>query len=339
MKFRLVFTLALMAALSAGASLGAQQFHFRAGDPNNERRVERRVRTLVEARVHRMAEMRDRIREMQLRVRDVVDRAVSRRVVDGRVAIRTGNAVRVQQVGDDPCRDSGWNDDYYRACDVREYTLPAGALTVDAGRNGGIRVEGWDRNEIRVQAAVTASARREDAAKQLLSEIQVQAGSGRVSATGPQTENREWWSVSYRISVPRRNDVDLRASNGGITVSGVNGTIRFDTTNGGVRLSDLGGDVRGETRNGGLTVTLSGDRWDGTGLDVRTSNGGVDVRIPDNYNAELSTSTVNGGFRSDIPMTIQGELTARRGITATLGRGGAPVSVRTTNGGVRISRR
>ena len=63
------------------------------------------------------------------------------------------------------------------------------------------------------------------------------------------------------------------------------------------------------TRNGGLNVTLSGDRWDGEGLDVETSNGGVTVTIPDGYNAELETRTVNGGLRIDFPITVQGELT------------------------------
>jgi hypothetical protein len=243
------------------------------------------------------------------------------------------------QRSDDPCRDAGWDDDRYRACEVREYTLPAGPLTVDAGRNGGIRVEAWDRNEIRILAIVTANARREEDARQLSSQVQVEAGSGRVSATGPSTGDREWWSVGYRINVPRRNDLELHASNGGISIDGVNGTIRFDTTNGGVTLRDLGGDVRGETRNGGVNVTLSGDRWDGVGLDVQTSNGGVNLHIPDGYNAELTTRTVNGGFRSDVPMTVHGELSPRRGIQTTRGSGGPPVSVRTTNGGLRINRR
>ena len=250
-----------------------------------------------------------------------------------------GLASVIEQSNGDPCRDMGWDDDYYRACDVREYTLPAGPLTVDAGRNGGIRVEGWDRNEIRIQAIVTANARREEEARQLASQVQVQAGSGRVSSTGPQTSGRQWWSVSYRINVPRQNDLELNANNGGISIAQVTGTIRFDTTNGGVDLRGLGGDVRGETRNGGLKVELDGDRWDGVGLDVETSNGGVNLSIPDGYNAELSTRTVNGGFRSDIPMTIQGELSPRRGIQTTLGSGGPPVSVRTTNGGVRVNRR
>lgn len=255
------------------------------------------------------------------------------------LAISETREIARQPSDDDPCRDRGWDDDYFNFCEVREETLPGGALTVDAGRNGGIRVEGWDRNEIRIRAVVQANARNEADAKQLAAGVQVQAGSGRVSATGPTTARREWWSVSYRINVPRKNDLELQASNGGITISGVSGNIRFQTTNGGVRLSDLGGLVRGQTRNGGLTVSLAGDRWDGEGLDVETSNGGVTLAIPDGYNADLTTRTVNGGFRTDYPMTIQGELSPRRGISTTLGSGGPPVSVRTTNGGLKINRR
>jgi len=254
-------------------------------------------------------------------------------------ALALTGAVGATQPTDDPCRDRGWDDDHYRACEVRESTMPAGPLTVDAGRNGGIRVEGWDRNEIRVQAVVTANARREDDAKRLTTEVQLQAAGGRVSASGPSTGDREWWSVSYRIHVPRHTDLDLEANNGGVTIANVTGNIEFDTTNGGVRLTDLAGDVRGKTRNGGVTVTLGGERWDGAGIDVETSNGGVTLTIPANYSAELTTATVNGGFRTDFPLTIQGELSPRRGFSATLGAGGPPVRVRTTNGGFRISQK
>jgi hypothetical protein len=44
-------------------------------------------------------------------------------------------------------------------------------------------------------------------------------------------------------------------------------------------------------------------------------------------------------LRVDFPITIQGELTARKGISTTLGAGGPLVRVRTTNGGVKIARR
>jgi hypothetical protein len=253
------------------------------------------------------------------------------------------NAGAERQVGTDadPCRDNNWGDrDYERHCEVRDSTMPAGPLNVDAGQNGGVSIEGWDRNEIRVRAIVQTSAREASDARSLAGQVQVQAGGGRVYATGPDNRSsREWWSVSYRINVPRKNDLDLRASNGGITIVGVNGNMRFDTTNGGVRLQDVGGRVNGETRNGGLNVTLNGSRWDGEGLDVETSNGGVNLAIPDGYNAELETRTVNGGLRIDFPITVQGELTSRRGLSTTLGSGGPLVRVRTTNGGVNIRRR
>src|SRR5262245_28640595 len=96
---------------------------------------------------------------------------------------------------EDLCRDAGWDDDSYRTCEVREESMAAQPLTVDAGRNGGIRVEGWDRNEILVRAIVTANARNEADAKQLASAVQIQVAGGKVSAVGPTTERRQWWSV------------------------------------------------------------------------------------------------------------------------------------------------
>jgi hypothetical protein len=91
--------------------------------------------------------------------------------------------------------------------------------------------------------------------------------------------------------------------------------------------------------NGGVTVALGGERWDGTGLNVETSNGGVTLRIPATCSAQLETQTVNGCFRSNYPLTVTGELSPRRGVSATLGSGGPPVKVRTRNGGVSIDRR
>jgi hypothetical protein len=266
-----------------------------------------------------------------IRIR-AVDRAVNR-------VVTSRNRVVVEQPNDDPCRDRQWDRDDYTFCEVRDQSMPAGPLTVDAGRNGGIRVEGWDRNEIHVQAVINTRAESENDAKQLAAGVQILAGGGKVSSSGPSTGRHESWAVSFRINVPRRNDLDLNANNGGISIAGVNGTIRFETSNGGVKLTDLGGDVRGETHNGGLTVLLGGSRWDGPGLDVETTNGGVTLSIPDGYNADLTTRTANGGFRTDFPMTIQGELSPRRGISTTLGSGGAPVRVRTTNGGLRINKR
>ena len=282
-------------------------------------------------------------RQVRARVqRQIIEETRSYRHYAAPFAATRAERYAEMQVGTDadPCRNyNDRDDDYYQHCEVRDSTLPPGPLNVDAGQNGGVSVEAWDRNEIRVRAIVRGSARDEARAKSIASQVQVQSGGGRVYATGPDLDRRERWSVSYRINVPRNNDLDLSATNGGITIVGVNGNLRFDTTNGGVRLQDVAGRVTGETRNGGLDVRLVGSRWEGEGLDVETSNGGVTLSIPDGYNAELETRTVNGGLRIDFPITVQGELSSRRGISTTLGSGGAPVRVRTTNGGVKINRR
>lgn len=363
MSLRILFTLAILAGLAAAPA--AQTFRWQAGADDHARfhmadRVAERVHRAIERATDRMERSWDRLADRWAdrtdrswwaaerasdRIRARVLAQVGRRLdrdVRTHASHASGWYTAQRSTSDNPCeewRGRGRDSDDEQHCEVRDQSMPAGRLTVDATPNGSISVEAWDRSDIKVLAIVRTSARDEARAKEIAAAVQVQTAGGRVSATGPDTSRREWWSVSYRVSVPRRNDLDLSSRNGGITINGVTGRVEFDTTNGGVRLVDLGGSVRGSTHNGGLMVTLGGQRWDGEGLDVETTNGGVTLSIPDGYNAELETRTRNGGFRTDYPITLQGELTSRDGLHTTLGAGGAPIRVRTSNGGLRIARR
>lgn len=241
------------------------------------------------------------------------------------------------------CDDGGWHDDRRaRACEIRELTLDArDLLRVDGGRNGGVRVEAWDGSEIRVLARVQASGRDEGQAAEVLRAIEIHSD-GTLRAEGPSMRERDRssdgsWAVSYQIRVPRSTDLDIETRNGGIAIAGVDGRITFDAMNGGIALTDVAGDVRGGTTNGGVRVRLGGDRWEGAGLEVRTTNGGVTLEVPEGYSARLETGTVNGGMRTDFPLTVQGRVGRR--LEAVLGDGGPLVRVTTTNGGVRLARR
>jgi hypothetical protein len=250
-------------------------------------------------------------------------------------------SVDAQVVGPRPaaewCESRSRDDDRERVCEVRETRIPAPArLSVNGGPNGGITVRGWDGQDILVRSRVEAAAPSEADARRIASEVEVRADGGRIRTEGPRTGRREHWSVSFEVWVPRRLDLDLRTTNGGVHVADVSGTIEFAATNGGVTLSALSGDVRGSTTNGGLRVELTGDRWEGRGMDVRSTNGGVTVSVPEGYSAQLEAGTTNGGVQVDFPVTVQGRLGRR--LTATLGDGGAPIRVGTTNGGVRVTR-
>ena len=236
-------------------------------------------------------------------------------------------------------RGNGWDDGDRRShCEVRELTLDARRLLrVDGRANGGVRVEGWDGSDIRVRARVQANAETEAQAREIARAVRITDGDV-LHAEGPtDLRRREGWSVSYEIMVPRRTDLEIDASNGGIGVRGVTGRMQLETTNGGLRLADVGGDVRGRTRNGGVVAELAGARWEGEGLDLETTNGGVRLLLPADYSATLETATVNGGMSVDFPVTVQGRV--GRELRTELGRGGPTIRARTTNGGVRVERR
>jgi hypothetical protein len=235
------------------------------------------------------------------------------------------------------CDDRDGDGNRAKFCEVRETTLrPSGPVAVDATPNGGISVTAGDEGTVRLQAKVMAVAGSDDAAREMASQVHIRT-SGTISAEGPDMRSRDWWTVSYRLTVPARTDLDLRSHNGGITLAGVRGRTEFTTTNGGVTVKDGGGSIHGRTTNGGVKVALTGSQWEGDGLDVTTTNGGVVLEVPPDYNAHLETGTVNGGVRMDIPVRVQGQLSKR--LSTDLGSGGPTIRATTTNGGVVVKRR
>jgi len=197
-----------------------------------------------------------------------------------------------------------------------------------------VRIVGWDRDEILLRSKITTQARTDSRAEDLAREVEIKVHGLEISADGPESRNRESWSVSFELRVPRRSDLWVRAHNGGIDVADVHGDMNLGTTNGGLSLRAVGGNVRGETTNGGVDVELVGRRWEGEGLDVRTTNGGIELTVPDRYSADLETGTVNGGLEIDFPIQVRGRLSRR--ISTKLGDGGPLIRAMTTNGGVSI---
>ncbi len=238
---------------------------------------------------------------------------------------------------------NNWNSgDRASVNEVREYTVAgSGSLTVDGGTNGGISIIGEDRGDIFIRACVQAHGKTEEEARAVAKGITIRTGAT-ISAEGDTSADRGW-GVSYRIYVPRSTNLKLDTHNGGIKISGVNSTMEFSALNGGIKLSDVSGAVKGRTTNGGVKIDLGGKSWNGTGLDVQTTNGGIVVSMPENYAAHVETGTVNGGFKSEIagiaaPEDRQNKYGAPRAvrISTDINGGGAPVRVVTVNGGVKI---
>lgn len=240
------------------------------------------------------------------------------------------------------CQRGEYGDrDHEQLCEVRLSGFrPAGStLRFEPDLNGGVEIRGWDRDSVAITARIQTSARTVEAARALARDIQVSVRErSTVSVDGPSTRRHEGWGVVLVVQVPRIVNLEARVTNGPLSVDDVSGTLDLRATNGPVSLNRVAGDVRARVQNGPLSVRLAGTAWDGKGLDAEAVNGPVDLALPDNYNAELETGTINGPTDFQVPLTVT--LLGRRSdrIRTTLGKGGAPIRVVTTNGPFTIRR-
>jgi len=108
-------------------------------------------------------------------------------------------------------------------------------------------------------------------------------------------------------------DLKVSTVNGDISVKGSRGQVDMSTTNG-----DINADL----------YSMAGK------VKFATTNGSIEVTIPETLNAALNMRTVNGDLDFGLPATITKK--SKREITATLGQGGSPIEIETTNGSISV---
>jgi hypothetical protein len=235
------------------------------------------------------------------------------------------------------CRDEEHDRDNVRACEILVDSVPtaAGSIVIEASPNGAVEVRGWDGPGIEVHARIQSHARTQEQARAKVRAVRLELSPGRIRAVG---EDERSGGVSFEVLVPRSSGLEVATFNGPLAVRGIQSVMKLSTENGPLSLVDVGGDVTARLTNGPLHIELSGDRWQGAGLDAETVNGPVNLEVPEDYSAELEFGTRNGPFSSDFAFTVEAGGEFPDHVRVTLGDGGAPIRVVTTNGPVRLRR-
>jgi DUF4097 and DUF4098 domain-containing protein YvlB len=247
----------------------------------------------------------------------------------------------------------------------RSVPLRPGAEVRLANVNGGVTVEAWDRDEVRVQAEKRVKAGSAAVAQKIMGQVRIDVAQDakglRIETRLPRRENGffDWlfgndasMSVTYHVHVPRRAGLNVESVNGGLTVTGTRGKARMETTNGGIDLTDIQGDLelttvngginvrrssgalRAETTNGSIEAELS-DFPDGSDLRLETTNGHVSLRLPRDARLSIDAATTNGRVQSDF--TVEGGQPGKHSLRGDINGGGGKLYVRTTNGGIEIA--
>jgi len=180
-------------------------------------------------------------------------------------------------------------------------------------------------------------------------------------------------SITVTLQVPRDVDLDVRTGDGSVSVQPVSGRLRIFTGDGSITAEGLQGDIRLHTGDGPIRATalegrLQADTGDGhmnvqgrfelldlrtgdggieaevergssvtAGWSLRSGDGGITLRLPDDLGAELDAHTGDGHITLDFPVTMAGTVSPSS-VRGRLGAGGPPLKVQTGDGSIHLQR-
>ncbi len=225
---------------------------------------------------------------------------------------------------------------------TRTYTVAPGGRLEIINVNGQITAEASTGASVEVSAERSASASSDEAAADLLKKIEmreeVAADRVRIETLAPRLR-MGGHKVTFVVKVPAGVHVDLRTVNGGVRLENVGGEVRASSTNGAVRGRIAGASlVDARTTNGGVELELTGALTADGRVTLTSVNGGVQLKVPHDTQAEVRARCTNGRIAvDDLPFTAVGEQNRRR-VDGTLNGGGGRIELQTTNGGVTLGR-
>lgn len=222
------------------------------------------------------------------------------------------------------------------------YPLAATGSFGLANISGDVRIVGWDRNEVKIDAVKTASSKeRLDELK-----IEVEATPDRVYVRTkyPETQGRakegrnERTAVEYTVSIPKSAKVDkVKLVNGNLTIENVNGDMNAATVNGRITASKPGGNVDFSTVNGRIEATL-GKAEASKLVELKTVNGEIGLALPADSAAHVKANTVHGNITNDFGLTVVKGQFVGSSLEGQIGSDGANVRMKTVNGAISISK-
>jgi hypothetical protein len=190
-----------------------------------------------------------------------------------------------------------------RTVPVIEENVPVSSmrsLKVRSDRNGAIRVIGTTASTFAVKACKASALGNAN-------DLRVNVSGNEVSADRIDEDSRS--IVYFLVSAPRNATLDLDASNGPISIDGVDGsvtahalngpigvkestgTLDIHTQNGPISFAGNAGNVKLRATNGPISVKLDGSSWRSGNLDASTENGPLSLKVPAGYGSGVHVET------------------------------------------------
>jgi hypothetical protein len=225
------------------------------------------------------------------------------------------------------------------------YPLNANGRVSVSNVNGSIRLEAWDRNEVKLVATKTADS------KERLAEVEIKVESKpdylnvETNYDNWKQRNGERWKnhgkleVDYQLMVPRGAILnEIETVNGTVEVSNFTNITRISAVNGTVKATNIRGTAKLCTVNGEVLADF--DRLEGgSKISLETVNGRVNLTIPSDSNATVKADSLNGNITNDFGLTVRKGKYVGRDLYGRIGSGDVQIKLNSVNGGLAIGRK
>ncbi|MGE5110350.1 MAG: DUF4097 family beta strand repeat-containing protein [Acidobacteriaceae bacterium] len=171
---------------------------------------------------------------------------------------------------------------------------------------------------------------------------------------GPSISFRNRW-VHVEVLVPQNTKIDLHSGDGTLVLSGVSAPAFLSSGDGRIEVSDYSGPLKAKTSDGSMRISgkfddlnLStgdghidcevqpGSRMNNRWV-IRTSDGTLSLRLPNDFAANLDARTGDGHVRVNMPITMKSSAEDGHHIQGSLNGGGNLLDIQTGDGSININ--
>jgi DUF4097 and DUF4098 domain-containing protein YvlB len=212
--------------------------------------------------------------------------------------------------------------------------------------NGNVRVTGWDRNEVKVDAVKWAYTRERLNEAQIV--VEPGADSIRVYTKYPERDQNfnsdeqgrlnNPATVEYTLFVPRNARIEgIEVINGSLILEGLTGDVHAGSINGNVIARGLLGEAKISTVNGNLEASFN-QLNAAKSINLASVNGNLTLIIPSDSSASLRASNVHGGITNDFGLPVRKGEYVGYDLAGQLGAGATRIRLGNVNGLITIRR-
>jgi DUF4097 and DUF4098 domain-containing protein YvlB len=128
-------------------------------------------------------------------------------------------------------------------------------------------------------------------------------------------------------------NINSSTSGGNVKITKFSGNVNVSTSGGNMDLEGMNGSVDASTSGGNIKLMYAGKNM---GIDLNTSAGNINVRVPEDFDADADLSTSLGNINSDFAKVDRENMSAK--LKVRLNNGGSALKCVTSAGNISLTK-